>query len=250
MNDTPKIAVPFDFDPVSGYLLNAHYVRAIHLAGGQVIPVIYEKNRITEILDKVDGLLIPGGLGDIDPKLYGQKKNHKRVRIIRERCDFEYPLLEQALSKKIPLFAICWGFQMLNVVFGGTLIQHIPADRPSDVIHEHPKPGIASHHWVLFEQHEYPKPAEVAKHWVMLEDEGEAIKMFGQKKIYVNSTHHQAIDRLASDLILEGKAEDELPECFRIKDYPFGFGVQWHPERLPEDKAIPEFVRACAKLKL
>jgi putative glutamine amidotransferase len=241
-----KIAIPFDFDPVTGYFLNANYIRALNSLNAQPIPMIYDKDRISKVLDEVDGLLIPGGLGDLDPKLYGEEKKHKRVKIVRERCDFEFPLIEAAMKKQIPVLGICWGLQIINVFLGGSLHQHVPLDIPdSKIIHEHPKPGIASHHWVLFEQHEHPKPSEIAMHWVNFNDNSEAQKLFGISKVNVNSTHTQAINKVSDSLIEQGRAEDGIVECCKIKDYPYGWGVQWHPERLENDKIIPSFIKAC-----
>jgi putative glutamine amidotransferase len=170
---------------------------------------------------------VPGGLGDVDPELFGQKKKYDCVKIVRNRCDFESTLLAMVLEKNLPLFGICWGFQMLNVHLGGTLIQDIRKDAPHSLIHE------------SCETDQHPL------HGVTLTERAATIA--GGREIIVNSTHHQAIDKIAPNLVVEGRSSDGLIECVSLPEQKFAWAVQWHPERLSDDKFIPAFREACLR---
>jgi putative glutamine amidotransferase len=222
-----KILVPFDFLPEIGFFLKPDLVAALQKPGIHIIPLLYDEGDLKKKVAEADGLLIPGGVGDVDPQLYDQKKRHECVHVIRERADFEFKLLDLFIPTEKPLLAICWGHQILNVFLGGTLIQDLKRDRPSHINHEQKEPGhIATHH-------------------VRFESNSPALKIFGEAQLKVNSTHHQAVDKLSRDLICEGVSEDGLVECMQIKKHAFAWGVQWHPERLKGDLIIPKFFKAC-----
>lgn len=221
-----KIAVPMD-SRSRLFFLKRDLVVCLQSQGVQILPLLYDESLIEETLAISDGVLIPGGVCDVDPALYGEKKKYSSVKINRARCDFEYALLQKALSQKKPLLCICWGLQVLNVYLGGTLVQDLEEDRKSGI------------------KHRQPEPVHLATKWVKFVAGGEAERIFGAAQLFVNSTHHQGIDRIASSVAIEGHSEDGLVECFRLKDHPFGWAVQWHPERLVGDPVIPAFLKAC-----
>ncbi len=200
----------------------------LHLLGFDPIPLTYEKTELNK-LDRAKGLLIPGGLSDLDPQLYGQKKSHPKVKILKARADFEFRVLDRFLKSKKPLLAICWGMQMLNVYLGGSLHQHLPKNRPSAL------------------EHEQKEASDKPTHWVHLDPNGAAAKLFKSSRLKVNSTHHQGVDQLGDGLILEGRAEDGLIECARLQRHEYAWAVQWHPERLARDPVIPSFGEACQR---
>lgn len=226
-----KIAVSLDFDPSIGFFMTKDIFRSLSSLGVEIIPLLYSTGSLKEILKKVDGVLIPGGLGDLDPQLYGQEKKFDNVKIIRERCDFEFRLLENYLPLEKPLLAICWGLQMVNVFLGGSLYQDIEQQRKSDI------------------KHEQKEPKHLPTHSVDLAPKSRIAKIIPVEKLFVNSTHHQAIDRLAPTLTAEGHSPDGIVECFFSEEHPFCLGVQWHPERLADDPVIPAFLKATRRFR-
>lgn len=226
-----RIGVTFDFSERHGFFLKEDVVIALKRKNIEIVPLINDGASLKRIVQGLAGLLIPGGLGDVDPALYGQKKKHSSVQILRKRCDFEFEVLEVHLKTQKPILCICWGFQILNVFLGGSLIQDIPSDRPSDI------------------QHQQTQAKHIPTHWVDFLPDTYARKLFKSERLFVNSTHHQGVDKIASSLSPEGYSSDGLLESFVIRKHPYGLGVQWHPERLVNDPVIPSFLKACRRLR-
>lgn len=222
-----KIAVPFDFDEDFGYFLKADLVDRLHSLKVEIIPLFHSENCLLHHLDEAQGLLIPGGLSDVDPNAYKESEVHKKTKVCKTRTDFEYEVLNRFIKTKKPILALCWGLQLVNVYYGGSLHQHLPDHFPSDIFHEQTE---AKH---------------LPTHWVEFVKGGTAAKLFGAEKLFVNSTHHQGIKTLGKNLSIEGKSEDGLVECFSVNGHPFFWAVQWHPERLKDDPIIPAFLKAC-----
>jgi putative glutamine amidotransferase len=155
------------------------------------------------VLADVDGLLLTGG-ADIAPEFLKQPVPDPSVldpdvEVVRDR--WEFAVLDQAFARGVPVLAICKGMQLLNVAFGGTLKLDIPGHK-------------------LPEQ----KDHDVQR----LRSDTKATHQFEK----VNSSHHQAVDRLGTGLEVESWcANDDIVEQIRLRDYPFALGVQYHPER-------------------
>lgn len=197
------------------YALRKCYVNAVEDAGG--LPVMlpyYKSNNVREIITKLDGLLIPGGDEDINPKYYGQEIKSPKVKTNDNRAEFEFALLQAALEKDIPILGICNGLQLINVHFGGTLHQHL-----SDVISE----GI---------NHEQPAPKCAPTHDIIIEKNTILASLSSSSIVKVNSTHHQAIDEIGKGLTISARAPDGVIEAIELKDRKFVVGVEWHPEYL------------------
>ena len=153
-----------------------------------------------------DGLIIPGG-GDVDPALYGEE-NLACSGVNRALDDLEMALIGMALRDRRPILGICRGHQILNVYFGGSLIQDIPqADR-----HRHTEAGDQAH------------PAIASEGSFLTE-------VFGATEFNVNSAHHQAVKTLGSGLIAVQRSDDGVIEAVAHGTLPV-YGVQWHPERM------------------
>lgn len=163
-------------------------------------------------LQGATALLLPGG-GDIDPAWYGKERHPKTDRVSHRRDRFELTLLAEALRRDLPVLAICHGCQLLNVHFGGTLVQHLP-DRPGLVRHDAGDPR--------------PEPV----HGLRLAPEGLLASIMGTAPGAVNSHHHQGIDDLGEGLVAAAWAEDGVLEAVVATQHRFVVGVQWHPEAM------------------
>ncbi len=227
-----RLAITYDWTPQQGFFLKSDCRKRFADLRVELVPIYDDLQKIKEVLAGVDGLIIPGGVDDVDPTRYGQEKKHDRVRINTKRTDFEFHVLEEAFRRELPIFTICWGLQILNVFLGGSLHQHLPMDKPGTVVHE---------------QDEAPhKPT----HWVMLENNSFLMEKIGTPKLFVNSTHHQAIESLGKGLIVEALSDDGVIEAVKFTGGNMTcFGVQWHPERLIGDPVIPLFLNECLKRK-
>jgi putative glutamine amidotransferase len=195
------------------------YVESLHRAGAQeaiLAPRPIEQEQVAALLERFDGLLLVGG-GDVDPRHYGQEPLPESYGINREADLFEMALLRAAIRREMPVLAVCRGVQVLNVALGGTLDQHITGRKG---LVGHGVPGVAPE-----------------MHQVRLEPGTWTAKAMGAESAQVSSAHHQALDRLAEGLVVTGRAPDGIVEAV---EYPGGgwvVGVQWHPERTPDDPA-------------
>jgi len=170
------------------------------------------------VLDVAHGILLPGSLSNVEPVHYGDEVPINPDAIDRDRDALTLPLIRTAVERKLPLFAICRGFQEFNVAFGGTLHQAVHA---VDGHHDHREPTAED-----FDVKFGPK------HKVKLD--GELKTWIGKDQIIVNSLHWQGIKGLAKPLVAEAFAEDGLVEAIRAPHgNPFSLGVQWHPEWQP-----------------
>jgi putative glutamine amidotransferase len=189
------------------------YVHAVHRAGGMALLLPPDERALTdpdEVLDKVDGLLLAGGV-DVMPETYGAERHPTTDPGVRRRDDFEMALARRALERDMPFLGVCRGMQVLNVARGGTLHQHVP-----DLVgHEHHRHTIGT-----FSDHD-----------VRLEDGSLAARAAGETVHGTKSHHHQAVDRVGEGLVVTGwSTEDELVEAVEAPDRRFALGVQWHPE--------------------
>ena len=214
--------------------INQDYVEAVLRGGGTPVlfPVTAKQNRISSLLDQVDGLLLTGGV-DVDPAEYGELKSASCGNCSACRDAMEFPLCREALNRRMPIFAICRGMQLLSCVLGGNLyqdlqeqfgtdLQHTRQDTPRDPVHE-----VRIHSGTLLSA------------------------IIGTFPLRVNSRHHQGIKEPGKGLLINAEAPDGLIEGIEMPDLPFVLGVQWHPEslsdRYPEhQKLFDAFVRSCA----
>jgi putative glutamine amidotransferase len=215
--------------------LNAAYIRALESVGlvPVVVPPLADARRATGVLDLVAGLVLTGG-EDVDPSLYGQDPHPELGTVNCARDATELALLASARERRLPTFAICRGVQLLNVAFGGTLVQDLPSQR--DEAHAHELDDL--------------RAARV--HTVRIEPASQLASVVGDHSIRVNSVHHQAIDRLGTGLRPNAWAEDGVIEGVEGDDAEWWMlGVQWHPEELLETqehwdrRLLESFADAC-----
>lgn len=214
--------------------LSAFYSDAVIAAG--MMPVIFPNGQNPEnagrLIELVDGLVLSGG-DDVSPATYGRPVIHA-TGAHQEVDQFEIALVREARIANVPVLAICRGLQLLNVALGGTLNQEITK---SGTIHE-PFDAIGD-----------PEELSARRHVVTLEAGSRLEEVFTTKELKVNTLHHQGIDSLAADLIVEGTTEDGLVEAARCEGSWWAVGVQWHPERMDisEQGALFEAFRSAVE---
>jgi putative glutamine amidotransferase len=187
----------------------ADYSRAVAAAGG--LPVELSRDApVDAIVERLDGLVLSGG-ADIDPARYGQEREPGCGTAEAERDAWELALVEVARTAGLPIFGVCRGIQVLNVAFGGTLIQDLAADAGD----RHPRLEVAR---------------DVAVHAVKLDPGSLAAAVYGTE-VQVNSLHHQAVDEVGRGLVATGHSPDGTVEALELPESPV-FAVQWHPEML------------------
>jgi len=164
---------------------------------------------------KFDGLVLTGGI-DVDPASYGAERHPKVKYMDSRRDEFELDVLRRALDADLPVLAICRGHQLLNVAFGGALLQHIEGDGHRALKEE----GMPSQ-W----------------HIVRLEPASLLSAAYALTEMEVNSRHHQAVvqETQAPDLRCVAVSPDGLVEGVESTRHSWVVGVQWHPERLEPD---------------
>jgi putative glutamine amidotransferase len=212
------------------------YMNGIIQAGGipVILPLSADQVIYAQIAYKFDGFLFTGGY-DITPVCYNEKKSPQCGFTYIERDKSETTLFQEALLRlDKPVFGICRGIQLFNVILGGVLYQDIPSE----------------FHSAIKLEHNQSPPYDVPVHKVKLKENGLLHRMLETSEIAVNSCHHQGIKILSDRLESLALAEDGLVEAVCIPDKTFAVAVQWHPELdLPNNgnsrKLFQAFVASC-----
>ena len=207
--------------------LNAAYIEALEGAGliPLVAPPLAGEGAAAELLDRVDGLVLSGG-EDVDPRHYGATRHPATEEPHAERDAWELALVDAARERRMPVLAICRGMQLLNVALGGTLVQDIPSERRSTLLHA------------------MSTERTQRVHEISSEPETRLEVAIGVRTLSVNSSHHQAVDRVAPALRVSARARDGIVEGIETVDRDWWVvGAQWHPEELvatpePWDRAL------------
>ncbi len=215
---TPVIGITLDSEEAGGYSkfpwygLRENYAGAVSDGGGLPLALPHQLDRVGQYLDLIDGLLVTGGDFDIDPALFGEDQRHDSVTTKDHRTAFELAMTRGALQRNMPVLGICGGQQLLHVVLGGKLIQHIP-DAISGAL-----------------AHEQPNPRDQAGHRVLIEEGTRLRRIVGAGTLAVNSAHHQAALEEPGGVVINARAPDGVIEGIESDAYDFCIGVQWHPE--------------------
>jgi putative glutamine amidotransferase len=198
------------FWKVGGYGVPENYIDAVRRAGGRpTLTLPGDDTPVEEMLEPFDALLLVGG-GDVEPSRYGQEPHAEVYGLEPDRDGLEIALLRNADGRGMPTLAICRGMQVMNVAFGGTLIQHLP---------DHPE----------YVEHGIPSGQDLARHDVKLAP-GSVIAEAAEAEVLSCSTHHhQGVDGLGDGVSATGWSEDGLVEAVE-REGGWMLGVQWHPE--------------------
>ena len=232
----PVIGLTLDSEAAGGwsampwYALRENYAGAVARAGGLPMLLPHGAEQADEYLDRLDGVIVTGGAFDVDPALFGDTTRHPTVKTKERRTAFELALTRGALARDLPLLGICGGEQLLNIVLGGTLIQHVPDEVPAALAHEQPNPRT--------------EPG----HAVRLTPGTRLHRICGADEIAVNSTHHQAVKAVGGGVTVNAVAPDGVIEGIEVAGRRFCLGVQWHPEysvSSGDDRIFDAFVAAC-----
>jgi len=232
----PLIGVTFDDEPAGGYskfpwyALRQNYLSVLSAANALPMALEQAPDLAEAYVERLDGLVVTGGAFDVDPALFGGGARHNSVTTKGGRTAFELAVTRAALNHNLPVLGICGGQQLLAVALGGTLIQHIP-DAISNAL-----------------AHEQPNPRDEAGHAVNIVADTLLHRITGSETFMVNSAHHQAVDTVGEDTVVNALAPDGVIEGIEAPAYCFCLGVQWHPEFLISDGdrcLIAAFVAAC-----
>lgn len=220
MKKRPLIGITMRLEVETGrFYLGRDYSEAIEYFGGIpfLIPLIPKRNYISELIQNLDGVLLPGSDTDVDPYYYSEEPLPKLKRVVPEKDSTDFLVLEEAERLNIPLLAICFGMQALNVFCGGSLYQdiEIQIDKPL--------------------KHEQGVPLSRLSHSIEVKSKSKLSSFVKNAKladtVKVNSHHHQSVKQIGESLVETAWTKDGVIECIEGVDKDrFVFGTQWHPE--------------------
>jgi len=212
----PRIGITMRIELESDrFYLSRHYSEAVEAAGGAPvhIPLIPNPEFIRNVVENVDGILLPGSDSDVDPLRYGHDPHPKLGHVHPIKDETDLLVLREAEERAMPLFAICFGMQVLNVSRGGTLIQDIASQWPDAI------------------KHEQGTPRDRHSHKVRVIEDSLMGRLAGSDQAPVNSHHHQAMEKVGRELVATAWSPDGLVEAVEDpRADRFVVGVQWHPE--------------------
>jgi putative glutamine amidotransferase len=215
------------WEEVSAFISPASYVRAVQRAGGRpllLLPDPEDAENPNGVLNLIDALILTGGAGDVNPELYGEERHPETGPVQEERDAYELALAGAAIERGVPTLGICRGMEVLNVVYGGRIEQHLP--------------DVLGH-----EEHRHT-PGTYADHEVRLEPGSLAAHAAGTERTPVKSHHHQGIKEVGDGLRVSGWAtEDGAIEALEDPSHSFVLGVLWHPEEDEKSQLIRALVR-------
>ena len=197
------------------FYLQEEYSRAVWEAGGLpvMLPLLAAPEYAAAVAQRLDGIVLSGSASDVDPQRYGAAPHPKLGPVHPERDALDAAVLRLALDRRTPLLGICFGTQMLNVELGGSLVQHLE----TDIAHSDRQ----------------------ARHPVRVEPDSLLARLCGAGEHLVNTSHHQALERVAETLRITARAPDGTIEAVETTDPGrFLVGVQWHPERIYRESPL------------
>ena len=201
--------------PTDRFYLSRHYSEAVEAAGGAPVHIslIPDPEYIDTVVDALDAILLPGSDSDVDPLRYGQQPHPALGTVQQIKDETDLLIINAVERRRMPLFAICFGMQVLNVARGGMLIQDIRSQLPDAIKHEQ---GV---------------PRDRPSHSVKVAAGSTLNEILKTEDLLVNSHHHQAIETLGADLVATAWSSDGVIEAFEDpRADRFVVAVQWHPE--------------------
>jgi putative glutamine amidotransferase len=207
------------------------YIESLKRAGAVPVLIPPQPENAADLAETLDGILLAGG-DDCDPAEYGEAKHPSCEPMDPRRQKADLGLAKLARERGIPTLGICLGVQVMNVAAGGTLIQDIGSAIDTNIDHA-------------------SEPSDRHRHDVHVDSSTKLGHILGDQEFNVNSSHHQAIGRVADGLRITAKAPDGIVEGLEDPSHPFYVGVQWHPEDMPGEMSASAifgaFVEAARK---
>ncbi|ANB35324.1 gamma-glutamyl-gamma-aminobutyrate hydrolase [Rhodovulum sulfidophilum] len=201
----------------AGGTMNSEAVAEVAGALPLLIPADPRFVSVPELVECFDGFLFTGGRPNVHPEEYGEAETEAHGAFDRARDAIALPLIRALVERGQPFFAICRGFQEVNVAMGGTLHPEI-RDLPGRINHRMPPDGTLDEKFAL-------------RHMVTLTEGGLFHRILGATEVMTNTLHGQGIKRPGPRIVIEGVAPDGTPEAIHVADAPgFALAVQWHPE--------------------
>ena len=197
-------------DEQGSFTLPGEYVDSVRRAGAVPVLLTPGEKDIDRWIELVDGVVLVGG-GDLDPARYGGSSHETIYMLDAERDSSELELTRKVIDTGMPTLGICRGTQVINVVLGGTLHEHLPDVVGEETLHREP-------------------PREPTPHRVRVVEGSRLARLLGEVDFEAQSWHHQAIKEVAPTLEIVAHAPDGVIEAIEKHDHPWLYAVQWHPE--------------------
>ena len=209
------------------------YVRAVSECAGAMalgLPAAADAFDVASLVHSIDGVVLTGSPSNVAPSRYGAPELSEEVLLDPARDEAVLPLLRSLVEAGVPVLAVCRGFQEMNVAFGGTLDAAV-----------HARPGGLDHR-----EGDHDRPIQRwydDSHDIDIRPDGLLARLVDERRMKVNSLHHQGIERLGTGLRVEATAPDGLVEAFSVSWAPaFALGVQWHPEMRIDDCPLAQAI--------
>jgi putative glutamine amidotransferase len=238
----PRVGIPWrtSAEEAENHLAKVrNYQDSVSAAGGEpVLLSLLRPDKLQELLPTLDAFLLPGSPADVNPSEYGEVNRGKSEPPDLPREETDRAILKHAFSAKKPVLAICYGCQLLNVYLGGTLIQDLREETDTPIAH--------TRHDIV------PEPLTDPIHEASLDQASRLAKIAEGVEAQVNSSHHQAVERVGKNLHPTAHAPDGTIEAIEwTGDSNWIVGVQWHPERMFgdafSDRLFRDFIAAASQ---
>jgi putative glutamine amidotransferase len=241
---SPRVGIPWRTsaeEREANLAKTKNYQDAVRAAGGEpVLLSLQQPQELQQLLPSLDGFVLPGSPADVTPAEYGEVNRGKSEPPDAARENTDRAILKHAFGEKKPVLAICYGCQLLNVYLGGTLIQDLREETDTPIAHTR--------------QDIVPEPETDPVHSATFEEASRLAKIAGTVEAPVNSSHHQAVERVGKGLHVTAHAPDGTIEAVEwTGDSNWIVGVQWHPERMFGDafseRLFQEFIAAASQAR-
>ena len=202
-----------------------------------IVPASPDLSDVEELMGVCDGFMFTGGRPNVHPEEYGEEETEAHGTFDRDRDRVTLPLIRACVAAGQPIFAVCRGFQELNVAMGGSLYPEI-RDLPGRMNHRMPPDGTLEEKFAL-------------RHDVTFTKGGVFHGVLGKAKVRTNTLHGQGIKEKGERIVIDGRADDGTPEAIYVDGAPgFTLGVQWHPEYKSDENVVSKalfeaFGQAC-----